>query len=91
MRTFTCAAIMLAAAALSAPFDGAAFAQAGSTGGTLGNTDKSISGDRQEPTQGGEHRHKANKPAARADAPAKSTGGPKTLTQESTARESIGA
>jgi|ERR1700722_569690 hypothetical protein len=27
----------------------AAFAQAGSTGGTLGNTDKSISGDREEP------------------------------------------
>jgi hypothetical protein len=26
-----------------------AFAQAGSTGGTLGNTDKSISGDREEP------------------------------------------
>lgn len=40
MRTFACAAIMLIAVA------GAAFAQAGSTGGTLGNSDKSISGDR---------------------------------------------
>jgi hypothetical protein len=49
MRTFTCAAIMLAAVALSAPIGGPAFAQAGSTGGTLGNTDKSISGDREEP------------------------------------------
>jgi hypothetical protein len=37
--------------ALSAAGAFAAFAQAGSTGGTLGNTDKSISGDREE------HRH----------------------------------
>src|ERR1700722_2536708 len=42
MRTFTCAAIMLIAVAEPA------FAQAGTTGGTLGNTDKSISGDRRE-------------------------------------------
>jgi hypothetical protein len=48
MRTFTCAAVTLAAVALLAPFGRAAFAQAGSTGGTLGNTDKSISGDRRE-------------------------------------------
>src|SRR3984957_11023415 len=49
MRTFICAAIMLIAVALSAPFTGSAFAQAGSTGGTLGNTDKSISGEREQP------------------------------------------
>jgi hypothetical protein len=42
MRTFICAATMLIALA------GAAIAQAGSTGGTLGNTDKSISGERRE-------------------------------------------
>jgi hypothetical protein len=46
MRAFTCAAIMLVTVAASAPFTEMAFAQAGSTGGTLGNTNKSISGDR---------------------------------------------
>jgi hypothetical protein len=49
MRAFACAAIMLIAVA------GAAFAQAGSTGGTLGNTDKSISGDREEPRRSEKH------------------------------------
>jgi hypothetical protein len=34
---------------------GSAFAQAGSTGGTLGNTDKSISGDREEPRRAPPH------------------------------------
>jgi hypothetical protein len=33
---------------VTVPFAGTAFAQAGSTGGTLGNTDKSISGERRE-------------------------------------------
>jgi|SRR5580704_8593968 hypothetical protein len=80
MRALTCVAIMLTAAALSVPFAPNAFAQAGSTGGTLGNTDKSISGERQEPSsQGSARRHKAIKPAPRADAPAKPTGGPKTF------------
>ncbi|MGA8611405.1 MAG: hypothetical protein WB760_06755 [Xanthobacteraceae bacterium] len=46
MRAFTWAAITLITAALSVSFGERAFAQAGSTGGTLGNTDKSISGDR---------------------------------------------
>jgi hypothetical protein len=39
-----------------------AFAQAGSTGGTLGNTDKSISGDREEHRPGDHHQ---SKPRAR--------------------------
>jgi hypothetical protein len=61
MRALTCAAIMLAVVVLSVPFGGAAFAQAGSTGGTLGNTDKSISGDREEPRQQTEPRGQAPK------------------------------
>jgi hypothetical protein len=48
MRTFTCAAIMLAAVALLLRFGGAAFAQAGSTGGTVGKTDKAVSGAGEE-------------------------------------------
>jgi hypothetical protein len=51
MRALTCAAILLIIAAVSVPFAGTAFAQAGSTGGTLGNTDKSISGDREAPRE----------------------------------------
>jgi hypothetical protein len=35
-------------AAAYVPFASTAFSQAGSTGGTLGNTDKAISGDRRE-------------------------------------------
>jgi hypothetical protein len=62
MRTFTCAAIMLVTVALSAPFTGTAFAQAGSTGGTLGNTDKSISGEREQPRRSEDHEKR--KPAA---------------------------
>jgi hypothetical protein len=42
MRTFICGAAILIAVG------GTAFGQAGSTGGTLGNTDKSISGERRE-------------------------------------------
>ena len=57
MRAFTWAASMLIVAAVSVPFAGAAFAQAGSTGGTIGNRDKSISGGEEEPT-----RHAARKP-----------------------------
>jgi hypothetical protein len=49
MRAVTGATILLFTVAVSAPFAGTAFAQAGSTGGTLGNTDKSISGDREQP------------------------------------------
>jgi hypothetical protein len=51
MRAFICAAFLLVAASVSVPVAGTAFAQAGSTGGTLGNTDKSISGEREEPRQ----------------------------------------
>jgi hypothetical protein len=60
MRTFACVAIMLVTVALSVPFAGTAFAQAGSTGGTLGNTDKSISGDREAP------RHEREEPRKKA-------------------------
>jgi hypothetical protein len=42
-------------AAVCMPFAHAAFAQAGSTGGTLGNTDKSISGDREIPREAPAH------------------------------------
>jgi hypothetical protein len=41
--------------ALSAAGALAAFAQAGSTGGTLGNTDKSISGEREQPRHSENH------------------------------------
>ena len=51
MRAFTCAASMLIVAAVSVPFAGTAFAQAGSTGGTIGNRDKSISGGEEETTR----------------------------------------
>jgi hypothetical protein len=44
MRAFTYVAIALIAAAMSVPSIGAAFAQAGSTGGTIGKQEKSISG-----------------------------------------------
>jgi hypothetical protein len=54
-----------------------AFAQAGSTGGTLGNSDKSVSGEREEPPDAGGRQHKASKPSERADVPAKPAGGPK--------------
>jgi hypothetical protein len=78
MRTFTCAAVMLLTAAASAPFGGAAFAQAGSTGGTLGNTDKSISGDREQPRETTTHpREKPKRGTAAA-----SIGGKWTWTQK---------
>lgn len=44
MRAFTCVAIAMIAAAISIPSIGDAFAQAGSAGGRIGKTDKSISG-----------------------------------------------
>jgi hypothetical protein len=47
MRALAIALVVCA----SVPFASMAFAQAGSTGGTLGNTDKSISGDREVPRQ----------------------------------------
>jgi hypothetical protein len=56
MRTFTCAAIMLIAVS------GPALAQAGSTGGTLGNTDKLISGDQEEPRREREEPRKKASP-----------------------------
>jgi hypothetical protein len=52
------------AAALGIAFSAAgafcAFSQAGSTGGTLGNTDKSISGDREEPREGERHQSRSH-------------------------------
>jgi hypothetical protein len=74
MRTFTCGAIMLAAVALSAPFGEAAFAQAGSTGGTLGNTDKSISGDRREEPAAPKSQTPHRSASAPAEAKSKSAG-----------------
>jgi hypothetical protein len=66
MRAFTCVAIALIAAAMSVPSIGAAFAQAGSTGGTIGNHDKSISGGEEEETK---HRAVRKPPATRASRP----------------------
>ena len=60
MRTFTYVAIALIAAAMSVASIGAALAQAGSTGGTVGNRDKSISGGGEEA-----ERHVVRKPPAR--------------------------
>jgi hypothetical protein len=59
MRAFTYVAIALIAAAMSVPSIGPAFAQAGSTGGTIGNRDKSISGGEET------ERHIERKPPAR--------------------------
>jgi hypothetical protein len=70
MRAFICAALLLVAASVSVPFAGTAFAQAGSTGGTLGNTDKSISGEREEPRQPAEPRRRHAEPGAKAAMPA---------------------
>ena len=65
MRAFTCVAIALIAAAMSVLSIGAAFAQAGSTGGTIGNHDKSISGGEEETR----HRAVRKPPATRASQP----------------------
>jgi hypothetical protein len=70
MRAFTCLAITLAIVAVSALFAGTAFAQAGSTGGTLGNTDKSISGDREERSEEREeHRRSRGREERKSAAP----------------------
>jgi hypothetical protein len=42
-----------------------AFAQAGATGGTLGNTDKSISGEREEPRRSGDHATEQQQPSSK--------------------------
>jgi hypothetical protein len=65
MRAFTYFAIALIAAAMSVPSIGAAFAQAGSTGGMVGNHDKSISGGEEETKP----RAVRKPPAARASQP----------------------
>jgi hypothetical protein len=53
--------------AVCVPFAGTACAQAGSTGGTLGNTDKSISGERrEEPTAPKSQTHRSAPPPAAA-------------------------
>ena len=66
-------ALLLASVGTRSP----AFSQAGSTGGTLGKTDKSASGEREEAPQGSAHQHRAIKPAVRADVSGSPTGGPK--------------
>jgi hypothetical protein len=58
-------AMLCALVVLACPYV-AAFAQAGSTGGTLGNTDKSISGDREQPRQPVQPRQPHAAPQARA-------------------------
>jgi hypothetical protein len=65
MRAFTCVAIALIAAAMSVPPVGAALAQAGSIGGTIGNRDKSIAGGEEEPAR----QVARNRPAKRASQP----------------------
>lgn len=65
MRAFTYVAVAWIAAAMSVPSIGAAFAQAGSTGGTVGNHDKSISGGGEET----KHRAVRKPPATRASRP----------------------
>jgi hypothetical protein len=65
MRALACAAITLVTMAALVP---TAFGQAGSTGGTLGNTDKSISGDRETPAP------RKDRPAAAARTPNGSAG-----------------
>jgi hypothetical protein len=60
MRALLIAAVIC----VSAPFGGAAFAQAGSTGGTLGNTDKSISGEREEPRRPEKREERHQRPQA---------------------------
>ncbi len=66
MRAFSyLVATALIAAAVSMPSMRAAFAQAGSTGGTIGNRDKSISGGGEERSE----RPAARKPAAQRASP----------------------
>ena len=79
VRPFIGAAIILIASAASMPCDGTAFAQAGSTGGTLGKSNKSVSGSREESHEGSPAQHKEIKRAVRAEIPAKPTGGSKTF------------
>jgi hypothetical protein len=69
----------LCAIALALAAEREAFAQAGATGGTLGKTDKSESGEREEAPKASAPEHKATKPAARAEEPVKAAGGPKTF------------
>ena len=74
MRAFTRAASILIVAAVSVQFAGTAFAQAGSTGGTIGNRDKSVSG-------GGEETRRAARkpPVKRASRPPRRGEGAATL------------
>ncbi|MBI5323107.1 hypothetical protein [Bradyrhizobium sp.] len=70
MRAFTCGAIALIAAAMSVPSIGAAFAQAGSTGGTIGNREKSIIGGEEQPVARKQPARRASQPPRRgAQAP----------------------
>jgi hypothetical protein len=64
MRTFTCAAIMLVAVAVSAPFARNALAQAGSMGGTVGKQDKGTSGGEEPAAPKSQTRRSAPAPAA---------------------------
>lgn len=75
MRAFTFAASMLIVAALSVPIAGPAFAQAGATGGTIGNRDKSVSGGEEAPRP----RAASKPPVKRASQPARRREGAATL------------
>jgi len=72
MRTFTYVTIALIATAISVPFARTGFAQAGSTGGTVGNRDKSVSGgSKREPERPAArrtpHRREEGAPLSRYD------------------------
>jgi hypothetical protein len=73
MRAFTYVAIALIAAAMSVPFAGSALAQAGSTGGTVGNRDKSVSGSNEPTAPASPHRHTPSRKSA--DTRASTSGG----------------
>ena len=69
MRAFTCAAIALVATGLSVT---TAFSQAGSTGGTVGKQDKSISGGEEQTAPAKQHAPSRRSADTRANT--KSTG-----------------
>jgi hypothetical protein len=64
MRAFTCAAIILATVAASAPFARNALAQAGSTGGTAGKQYKGASGGEEQGEPKSQRPKSASLPAA---------------------------
>jgi hypothetical protein len=67
-RTYHIAAVLLATMLVSVKTEGAAFAQAGSTGGTIGNQDKSVSGGGDQ-TPSGKESHVRHRSSAGTRAP----------------------